>query len=72
MMTAGVTEVPGLTGGLGRSNPEVLQSGLRAFLIMVDMQDIGRQIIDAPLLDMRLEVIGTEEERRENGSRGRI
>lgn len=50
----------------------MLQSGLRAFLIMVDMQDVGRQIIDAPLLDMRLEVIGTEEERRENGSRGRI
>jgi nicotinate-nucleotide pyrophosphorylase (carboxylating) len=38
----------------------------------VDILDIGRQIIDAPLLDMRLEVIGTEEMRRENLGHGRI
>lgn len=39
----------------------------------VDILDIGRQIIDAPLLDMRLEVIGIiEEERGENLGHGRI
>jgi nicotinate-nucleotide pyrophosphorylase (carboxylating) len=38
----------------------------------VDILDIGRQIIDAPLLDMRLEVIGIEEGRRENLGHGRI
>ncbi len=32
----------------------------------VDILDIGRAIVDAPLLDMRLEVIAAEEDTREN------
>lgn len=37
----------------------------------VDILDIGRQIIDAPLLDMRMEVVGKRDGRREKSKSGR-